>query len=82
MELVYSTHRDKESGWIETTTYDKYYYDRETGQVKHVQTVDVDNPYKPERIEGKELINKVLEPNEVPAVVRERIEELLANESR
>jgi len=77
MKLIHSTSRTKESGWIETTTYDKYYYDRESGQVTHIRTVDVDNPYKSEHIEGKEIVNEVLSPEEVPEEVREQITALL-----
>jgi hypothetical protein len=77
MELVHSSSKDSESGWTETTIYDKYYYDRGTGQVTHIRTVDVDNPYKGERYQGKELINKVLQAHEIPDVVRLKIEELL-----
>jgi hypothetical protein len=79
LELVHTTSKDDEKGWIETTIYRKYFYNRETMEVTLVETVDVDNPYRPVKIcKNKEISRRVLNPAEVPPIVREKIAELLS----
>lgn len=78
MKPIHTETYKEEKGWRETTTYTSYYYDEETGDVTEVVTVNSDNPYPNGRdMENEEVSRKILSENEIPTVVRKKVEELL-----
>lgn len=79
MELIHTDIDKEEKGWKESTTYKEYFFDKATGQVTLVMTVNCDNPYPgKESYRDREIGRKVLAPNEIPPVVRNKIEKLMA----
>ncbi len=77
MELIHTDTHKEEKGWKEIKTYTKYFFDRETGQVTLVVTEDCDNPYpNQESYSDRERGGRVLKPEEIPPIVRKKIEQL------
>lgn len=78
MKSIHTEIHTNEKGLKEIKTYEKYYFNEETGEVTLVTSESVDNPY-PGGIdkEDEEISREVLEPNKIPKVVRDKIEELL-----
>jgi hypothetical protein len=79
-EPIETLERNRDTGFRETTTTWKYYFDERTGKVTEV-TIESNEMTFDKREErnyhGKEMGRKELEPNEIPYKVRIKIEERL-----
>jgi hypothetical protein len=81
MELLHTyTHRE-EKGLKETVVHHKYFFEKTTGQVTLVVTEDCDNAYpKGHSYSDMEIGRSVLRPQEIPPVVRNKIEKLMTEQ--